>query len=343
MGKQTKTISWNRIMKYRNNIFGLSALWVVAFHIYYMIYAPSFPVLKDILRIGNMGVDVFLFLSAVGLSYSVEKNTLSDFYKNRFVRLIIPFFILSLPFYIWKDFFANSISEITPIIFLGDMTTLNFWIRDYYELWYISFVILMYILFPFLYKLYRKKRYYILGLMFFSVMSELLAWEMGAYIYTTLEIAFSRVPIFLFGIFASDYVKQDREISILNVILSAVLFVIVFVIRIKVSMAILFTRYLYGIMAVLLVIVSGYLFNLIKTKNILSGVLKITEFSGNISLEIYIIHALIIRVIKYYKLFDFKWYLYYIFVFSMTIIIALIYKKIIKIYKSTGVQKNVQK
>ena len=131
-----KNISCKTIMKYRNNIFGLSALWIVAFHIYYMIYAPSVGIVKDIIRIGNMGVDVFLFLSAIGLSYSVEKNKISTFYKNRFSRLIIPFFVLSLPFYIWKDFFANQISAITPLVFLTDITSLSFWIKDYYELWY---------------------------------------------------------------------------------------------------------------------------------------------------------------------------------------------------------------
>lgn len=337
-----KNISFKTIMKYRNNIFGVSALWIVAFHIYYMIYAPSVGIVKDILRTGNMGVDVFLFLSAIGLSYSVEKNTLSDFYKNRFSRLIIPFFVLSLPFYIWKDFFANSITLMTPFRFVLDMTSLSFWVFDYYELWYISFIALMYILFPWLYKLYKKNKYYILFLMSISILSEILAWQTKAYIYTNLEIAFSRVPIFLFGILISDYVKKDVKINFSGVIFLSVLFVISFIVRTNVSMLILFTRYIYGVMAVCFVIVSGYLFNLINTRKALKPICKISEFAGNISLEIYIIHALIIRVIKHYKIFDFEWYLYYIFVFVVTIIIALAYQKLIKIYKNAGVQKNVQ-
>lgn len=326
-----KNISWKTVMKYRNNIFGLSALWIVAFHIYYMIYAPSFGIAKDILRTGNMGVDVFLFLSAIGLSYSVEKNSIKNFYKNRFLRLIIPFFILSLPFYIWKDFFATDISSMTPLSFILDITTLSFWIKDYYELWYISFIVLMYCIFPYLYKLYKQNRYYILILIMVSVISELLAWQTKAYIYTNCEIAFSRIPIFLFGIFVSDFVKKDEEISFSCVVASLILFFVLFVVRSRVGMAILFTRYLYGAMAVSLVIVLGYLFNLLSTKKTLKPIIKISEFAGNISLEIYIIHALIIRVIKHYKLFEYDWYLYYIFVFSVTIITALVYKKLGKI------------
>ena len=337
-----KKFSFKTVMKYRNNIFGISALWIVAFHIYYMIYAPSADFVKDILRIGNMGVDVFLFLSAIGLSYSVEKNKLSDFYKNRFSRLIIPFIVLSLPFYIWKDFFANPITMITPLRFILDMTSLSYWIFDYYELWYISFIVLMYILFPWLYKLYNKNRNYILFLIIISVLAEVLAWQTNSYLYTNLERAFSRIPIFLFGIFISDYVKKDVKISNTGVAISALLFIAAFVIRTKISMPVLFTRYIYGIMAVCLIIASGYVFDFISEKKVLKPILKISEFAGDISLEIYIIHALIIRVIKHYKLFDFEWYLYYIFVFAATILIALTYKKLIKIYKNTGVQKNVQ-
>ena len=337
-----KNISCKTIMKYRNNIFGLSALWIVAFHIYYMIYAPSVGIVKDIIRIGNMGVDVFLFLSAIGLSYSVEKNKISTFYKNRFSRLIIPFFVLSLPFYIWKDFFANQISAITPLVFLTDITSLSFWIKDYYELWYISFIVLMYALFPCLYKLYKKNSNYILLLIAISVLAEIVLWRMKVSVYTDLEIAMSRVPIFLLGIFVSDFVKKDIKISNISVVISALLFAVAFVIRTKISMPVLFTRYIYGIMAVCLIIASGFVFDFITTKKGLKPILKISEFAGDISLEIYIIHALIIRVIKHYKLFDFEWYLYYIFVFAATILIALTYKKLIKIYKNTGVQKNVQ-
>ena len=161
-------------------------------------------------------------------------------------------------------------------------------------------------------------------------------------VYTDLEIAMSRVPIFLLGIFVSDFVKKDIKISNISVVISALLFAVAFVIRTKISMPVLFTRYIYGIMAVCLIIASGFVFDFITTKKGLKPILKISEFAGDISLEIYIIHALIIRVIKHYKLFDFEWYLYYIFVFAATILIALTYKKLIKIYKNTGVQKNVQ-
>ena len=75
-------------MKYRNHIYGISALWIVAFHIYHMIYAPLVSGISIVLQTGNMGVDVFLFLSAIGLSYSVEKNNLSTFYKKMWILLV---------------------------------------------------------------------------------------------------------------------------------------------------------------------------------------------------------------------------------------------------------------
>lgn len=95
-----KIFNWKILMKYRNTLYGICAVWIVFFHVYNLLYQPKIHIISQLISMGNMGVDVFLFLSAVGLAYSLEKNTLVDFYKNRVLRVYFPFLIISVPFFL---------------------------------------------------------------------------------------------------------------------------------------------------------------------------------------------------------------------------------------------------
>lgn len=70
----------NIISKYRNEIYGFSIIWIVLFHgaaINNVDYSFGFSVLYPLqafLSIGNVGVDIFLFLSGVCLYFFVCKK-----------------------------------------------------------------------------------------------------------------------------------------------------------------------------------------------------------------------------------------------------------------------------
>lgn len=61
----TKKISANNIMKYRGELFGFAALWIVMFHICNQIGLPfgGFfgKACTKVIKWGNRGVDLFLF------------------------------------------------------------------------------------------------------------------------------------------------------------------------------------------------------------------------------------------------------------------------------------------
>lgn len=92
--------SWKLLSKYRTEIMGISALWILVFHLITqkLIKLDVLSELLGILTHGNLGVDIFLLLSGMGLycSYKkLEENTLV-FYKKRLKRLLIPYLFISL-------------------------------------------------------------------------------------------------------------------------------------------------------------------------------------------------------------------------------------------------------
>lgn len=68
------------ISKFRNEIYGFSIIWIVLFHgaainkVDYSFGCSVLYPLQAFLSIGNVGVDIFLFLSGVSLLFICEKQ-----------------------------------------------------------------------------------------------------------------------------------------------------------------------------------------------------------------------------------------------------------------------------
>ena len=56
---------------YRTELFGLSIIWIMMYHSYLCEISP--PVLFRWIALGSTGVEIFLFLSGIGLYYSYHK------------------------------------------------------------------------------------------------------------------------------------------------------------------------------------------------------------------------------------------------------------------------------
>lgn len=94
-------LHWGLVSKYRSQLFGFAILWIMCMH------SREFtPLLDDailsqyilydgIILVGGVGVDIFLFLSGVGLYYAQEKGpTLGQFYAKRYKRLLLPYLVI---------------------------------------------------------------------------------------------------------------------------------------------------------------------------------------------------------------------------------------------------------
>lgn len=307
------------LLKYRNEIFGIAAIWIVLFHIYGNISFPIFAgsaIFAYILSIGNMGVDIFLVLSAFGLWHSMNKNTLKLFYVNRLKRVVLPFLLLAMPFFVIYDLILRQNGILN---YFCDISTLNFWITGDHPTWYIAFIVPVYAVYPFLNKLDKKTNgwaTFVLAVL--SIILELILMRYNSVIYQNAERALSRTPVFLFSMcFAPKLFEKPRQISFLTAILSLVGFCILFLCVISGHIPLVITRYFYGIMAYFAIITYSYLRTLVDIKKL--G--KIIAWLGGISLEIYITHVFAIRIIKMFDLWDILPLIVWYFVFPIIIIL----------------------
>ena len=83
------------VSKYRNAIMGIAALWVLFFHAWIPVMPAStaghfnlFGFIERYLKaIGYCGVDIFLLVSGLGLTFAIKKGSLLRFYYHFFVYL----------------------------------------------------------------------------------------------------------------------------------------------------------------------------------------------------------------------------------------------------------------
>lgn len=90
------------ISKYRNAIYGIATLGIIATH--NSQYLSDFPnwIIK-ILRFGGSGVFIFAFLSGMGLFITLNREyNIRKYYYHRLKRVFIPYFIISFLWYGYK-------------------------------------------------------------------------------------------------------------------------------------------------------------------------------------------------------------------------------------------------
>ena len=139
--------------RYRSELMGIAILGVLVGH-----FISLTGISHDIIWVKLFGIlprlvftQGFLLLSGLGLYYSYYHNgDIWLFYKRRIRRLVIPFFLLSVCYFIYTDFIA----DFRPVLFLGHVSSIAYWfVGNYCGMWYIAISIVMYALFPFMYKL----------------------------------------------------------------------------------------------------------------------------------------------------------------------------------------------
>lgn len=174
---------------------GCAMLAVMLFHQYFTVFPGSF-----VFRwYGNLGVDVFLFLSGFGIYHSLRKQhsgKLLSFYHRRFIR-IIPVAVVA------------GICVTCPL----DSNSNKSWILCIFglNLWYVRSILILYILSPFILSLFEKSQkpwivfilIAICCMMASSLVLYALSSELGIYhpLVQTTGWTLARLPIFAFGLF----------------------------------------------------------------------------------------------------------------------------------------------
>lgn len=195
------------ISRYRTALMGFAALWVMLYHEWISLFGGSVLGYAErfITGMGYYGVDIFFFLSGMGLVFAIGKYPLKEFYKRRFVRVLIPYLIAVTVCWFTRQW--------SPAFYFKTLVGYNFWAVDIYTvLWFIYAIMTVYLLFPLYYALLRRFSRKGLFTALALVVWVLLSAALGSILRTDLYGFLNRVPIFLTGVLAGEWAKEKKQI-----------------------------------------------------------------------------------------------------------------------------------
>jgi len=179
---------------------GFSILAIVMFH--YLIPFSS-GVISKVIPIGGSGVHLFFLISGFGLGLSNQKLTAVEFYKKRFVKILIPYY-----FAIFITFIINANQhfytyESNTYALLGHILLFKMFDSSIIEsygmhFWFLSTIIQFYLVFPLI--IYTRARVSSNQFIYGSLIISVFYWTLTA----LLNISSQRV----FGSFFLQYLWE---------------------------------------------------------------------------------------------------------------------------------------
>ena len=301
--------------KYRKQLMGFAIVWVMILHCYskYLI-SLGVPVLSFVSEQGNLGVEIFLFLSGIGLYFSMSKNSdIIPFYWRRIKRVVIPWLIISCPYWILKSIIVDHDGV---MVFFENWSGISLWTKGITTVWYVSFIIVLYFLYPFLYRLQKKSPLLVILLMAAVVVANVVMVKCCPDFYEAREKAFSRVLIFLVGSLIGERIKNkdmDRRKQfiffgyaalMLAAYIPGVLICNYGIDIMPLSVGKMLARFGGQGAALAVIVLLCLLFEKCSLKKLKSGL----AFLGGITLEIYLIHVFLTNIISRTNFLDNKGY-----------------------------------
>lgn len=139
----------NAVNLVRVELMGIATLLVLLNHSKIFEWNGHFGILKKLFSEGGMGVDIFLLLSGIGMYYSfVKSKDRGEFYKRRFLRIIPIYLPLAIIFLAIIEY----LGRFNVINYVLRVMTVSFWINGDGIYWYVSYILVFYLLYPFIYR-----------------------------------------------------------------------------------------------------------------------------------------------------------------------------------------------
>lgn len=289
-------LNFSALSRYRNAIYGVAALWIVLFHYTDMSKAraasvPKLSFIYETLQIGNIGVDIFFFLSGVGLYYSfVKDHRVLRFYYKRLVRVMVPYLLLTLPYMTYLLIEGSvGIGE-----YLQSAATVSFWTgaAKRMNLWYVPVALAFYLIYPLIHKfLFCKEKGALarcLILAGISIAVAFLLWLcLSGSLYNRFDKMLPRLTVFILGCYFGRHVKEKKAFSawVLFIGFAILLFAYPMYVRGMISNPLL-RRYYGSLSGIMLVFLLSQAFELLSSIR----VDRFFAFFGVFSLELYIAH-----------------------------------------------------
>ena len=279
------------LSKWRSELMGLAAILIIICHL--PAHGVQMPhVISKLIQYGGLGVDIFLFLSGLGMSYSLKKVEMTlggaiKWYVKRFSRLLIPYLLLMVPcFAVYA-----VMNDWTLDTYLWRLSTLSFW-TDGWGLWFVAMLIPLYLVSPFLNKILSGRNRWLWCVLFIisSWLFEVI--DLGDGTLSHIQFASCRIPCFVIGMTLASDIASNRNVKALP-LTCMLIGILVVAIALKVLLNIDVTLFwIEGLILLLLMTV------LLEHSNCVA-LHSLSAFMGVISLESYCTNVFFLDFFKY--------------------------------------------
>ena len=282
-------IELGNISRFRAEQMGAAMFFVILFHVALDRGDPFY----GLRRCGNVGVDIFLFLSGVGLWFSwVKTPDVRRFYRRRLLRIVPTWLVVATAFYLPDYLGARRFSR-SIVDLIGDITiNWDFWLHDELTFWYVPAIMALYLVAPWYMRLVQSRPIYRWLPLLMVVWCVMVQWVLPIHhAVGHLEIFWSRVPIFFIGINFGELVRTRRQLPGESVWLLLLTFLMTFGTCLYLEQVrhghfpLFVERMLYIPFTVCTVLVMNRIFR--RTPQWVNSAFR---FVGALSLEAYLIH-----------------------------------------------------
>ncbi len=324
----------NVVSKHRAPIYGLAILWVVVFHasaindVDFSFGNQSLWLLKLVLDTGNVGVDIFLFLSGISLYFSFTKNDdVNDFYRKRFLRIVPAVWILFGWFWAYRYLIESfALAKFVPRMMLIDF----FLMTNDASIWYVSLILALYAAYPMIYRVLfpaharraagdagasgsaqgakARSGLRCLALLAFVYVAVFMFDARNHEYYDTIEIALTRIPVFIIGCYFGKLVYEKKRVPkvCIGVVIACV--VLFFAVMHFDALHGPVRRFFYGIggisIAYLIALCCETFDKLTKCPGAKRPLYRFLAWTGTFTLELYVAHIMLNQAFRKF----FPWY-----------------------------------
>ena len=275
------------ISRYRGELMGAAMLFIILFHV----DLARWDYFYGLRRMGNIGVDIFFFLSGVGLWFSWMKNPdWRLFYKRRLLRVYPAWLIMACLYYIPR-FKGGDVMAWVDLV--GDITiNWDFWLHDELTFWYIPAAMMLYLFAPPYMELIKRHPVYRWLPVVMVMWCILVQWVTPIHhAVGHIEIFWSRMPIFFIGINMGEMVRRKDTVDGAGIWMIILMFVMslassIFLEQVRHGE---FPLFIERMLYIPLTVVSVMLLNRIF-RRLPDGLNRWFRMVGALSLECYLIH-----------------------------------------------------
>ena len=265
-----KAIDLRSFSTFRSELMGVAVILIMASH-----------TLGGYAAYGIIGVEWFLILSAIGQYYSLKKNSdIYSFYKRKMLRILPAYLIVAIPYFLIK--YPSSFRD-----FIIRICGLNLPVWGEMAFWFVSLIVICYLITPFYYRIILRYRYSYLVPFVLAFITFILSYHLPK-----TEILVTRIPCYLLGLNFAQTVYEGKEITETKKIKETYLLSILAVLSL---LTIYLDFFSIGLVRLIYFLSSipSLLFVLLVLKKVsfMNGVLA---FIGSVSYEAYLLHPKIV-------------------------------------------------